>query len=468
MVGALTVLIAILAVFLAYNANNGLPFVPDLPGLGAGPERRHAGARATRSGSAASASALVESIEPAVQDEDGNVSAKLDLKLDKRRRADPGRLDRDRPLALGARAQVPRDQHGQLRRGLPGGRAILPLAAATPEAGRARPGAQHLRRADPRAIQQNLLEFGDALAGRGPASTRRSGRLRRRARGAAAGDAQPRLAADATSRGSSTRSARTAAEVAPVAEMQAQMFVSLDTTFGALADVARPFIQESISEGPPTEDDGDPDAAADPAASSPTSPASSRDLQPGARRAAARTRRRSPPRSRSGRRSCASPKLNAQLAADRAGAAATSTNNTAARAGIDQLTTSTNDQLGPDAQVHRPGADGLQLRRRCSSATSPSLVSERRRHRHLAAVHRLRRPEGPEQRGQPVLRRPPTAAATGQELPARTTRTRTPRRPGQTARVRGGQRALHRRPAGDRQRRPATRAPTREDQPMSS
>ena len=46
----------------------------------------------------------------------------------------------------------------------------------------------------------------------------------------------------------------TAAEVAPVAEVQAQMFGELDTTFTALAQVARPFIQESISEGPPTEE----------------------------------------------------------------------------------------------------------------------------------------------------------------------------------------------------------------------
>ncbi len=45
-----------------------------------------------------------------------------------------------------------------------------------------------------------------------------------------------------------------AAEVAPVAETQAQMFVVLDTTFGAFAEVARPFIQESISEAPPTFD----------------------------------------------------------------------------------------------------------------------------------------------------------------------------------------------------------------------
>jgi hypothetical protein len=40
--------------------------------------------------------------------------------------------------------------------------------------------------------------------------------------------------------------------VAPVAEVQAQMFTDLNVTFTALAEVARPFIQESISEGVPT------------------------------------------------------------------------------------------------------------------------------------------------------------------------------------------------------------------------
>ena len=39
-----------------------------------------------------------------------------------------------------------------------------------------------------------------------------------------------------------------------MAEEQASLFVNLDVTFTALASVARPFIQESISEGPPTED----------------------------------------------------------------------------------------------------------------------------------------------------------------------------------------------------------------------
>ena len=45
--------------------------------------------------------------------------------------------------------------------------------------------------------------------------------------------------------------------MAPVAEIQAQLFVYLDTTFTALARVARPFIQETISETPPTLDVAD-------------------------------------------------------------------------------------------------------------------------------------------------------------------------------------------------------------------
>ena len=46
----------------------------------------------------------------------------------------------------------------------------------------------------------------------------------------------------------------TAAEVAPVAQIQGQLFADLDTTFAAFARVARPFIQESISRSPAAED----------------------------------------------------------------------------------------------------------------------------------------------------------------------------------------------------------------------
>src|SRR3954470_24039746 len=81
LVGAITTLVVILAVFLAYNANNGLPFVPayrvtaqvrNADTLVPGNEVRVGGVRV----------GLVESIEPQ-SDADGNLSARLNLKLDK-------------------------------------------------------------------------------------------------------------------------------------------------------------------------------------------------------------------------------------------------------------------------------------------------------------------------------------------------------------------------------------------------
>jgi ABC-type transporter Mla subunit MlaD len=43
-------------------------------------------------------------------------------------------------------------------------------------------------------------------------------------------------------------------EAAPVAEEQASLFVNLDISFTALSSIARPFLQETISEGPPSEE----------------------------------------------------------------------------------------------------------------------------------------------------------------------------------------------------------------------
>ena len=47
---------------------------------------------------------------------------------------------------------------------------------------------------------------------------------------------------------------RAASAVAPVAIQQAALFANLDTTFTALASVARPFIQQTITKAPPTLD----------------------------------------------------------------------------------------------------------------------------------------------------------------------------------------------------------------------
>src|SRR5215469_11910048 len=81
LVGAVTVLVIIVAVFLAYNANNGLPFVstydlkaqvPNADALVKGNEVRVGGVRV----------GIVRSVVP-VQLENGEVAAELDLKLDK-------------------------------------------------------------------------------------------------------------------------------------------------------------------------------------------------------------------------------------------------------------------------------------------------------------------------------------------------------------------------------------------------
>jgi len=79
-VGAVTVLVVIVAVFLAYNANNGLPFVstydlkarvPNANALVKGNEVRIGGSRV----------GVVSSVKP-VQTGNGGVAAELDLKLD--------------------------------------------------------------------------------------------------------------------------------------------------------------------------------------------------------------------------------------------------------------------------------------------------------------------------------------------------------------------------------------------------
>ena len=98
-----------------------------------------------------------------------------------------------------------------------------------------------------------------------------------------------------------------------MAETQASLFVNLDTTFTALASVARPFIQESISNSPPAEDAairGFPQQR--PFLRNST--ALFRELKPGVDGAAHDARRSSPTRSRSAPARCArTPAFNEQL-----------------------------------------------------------------------------------------------------------------------------------------------------------
>ncbi len=250
LIGAVTTLVVIVAVYLAYNANSGLPFVPtydvrvEVPnaaGLVKGNDVRIGGTRV----------GTVSAMTPRTR-ADGSVIAVLDLALQKV--VSP--LPQDSTVIVRPRSALGL-KYVQLTRGTadqgvpPGG--TLPLRQATPAAVELDEVFDMFDEPTRRAIQQNLTTAGDAFASRG-------GDLSFALR-----DLRPlfdeltpvmrNLASSRTDLAGLIRGlARSAAVVAPVAETQGRMFESLDTTFTALAQVARPYIQDSIAEGPQTLD----------------------------------------------------------------------------------------------------------------------------------------------------------------------------------------------------------------------
>ncbi len=252
MVGSITVLISVVAVFLAYNANSGLPFVPtynisaqveSANSLVPGNEVRIGGVRV----------GVVSEITP-VAAEDGSVSAIFDLTLDE----DAQPIPTDSTIIIRARSALGL-QYLEINRGTSSEEfevgETIPLSANVPEPVEFDDVLSTFDEPTRVAIQANLVEFGNALAGRGVDLNGALGELAETvdflepvARNLSDPDTKLSRFINAL--------ANTAAEVAPVAEQQAQMFANLDTTFGAFANVARPFIQETISETPPTLDVG--------------------------------------------------------------------------------------------------------------------------------------------------------------------------------------------------------------------
>ena len=246
-IGALTVLITILAVFLAYNANNGLPFVktyrltaevPDANGLVPGNEVRIGGVRV----------GIVEEIEPVAQ-ENGETTAALSLKLDTV--VDP--LPVDSTVIIRSRSALGLQYldivRGDSDEGYAAG-SVLPVSKARPEPVFIDEFLSTFDETTQQAIRENLFEFGNALAGRGPDLNEAIGRfepllprLERVARVLAQPDGIGAFF-DAL--------AQSASEAAPVAETQAQMFVELNITLQAFAEIARPYLQETISRSPVT------------------------------------------------------------------------------------------------------------------------------------------------------------------------------------------------------------------------
>jgi virulence factor Mce-like protein len=250
LVGAVTVLVTIVAVFLSYNANSGLPFVPtydlkaNLPNaaqLVKGFEVRIGGARV----------GVISKID-ARRRHDGSTYAQVTMKLDKQ--IEP--LPAHSTLLVRPRSAVGL-KYVELTPGKRGGKVLE--AGSTIPVRQARTPVEldeffGMFDAKARVGSRNSLDgYGGGLAGRGQDLNSGIEALLPLVK-----DAEPvlRNLSDPNTRLAHffRALADTASEIAPVAEQQGALFRSLDISFSALASVARPYIQETISESPPAEE----------------------------------------------------------------------------------------------------------------------------------------------------------------------------------------------------------------------
>ena len=246
LVGAVTTLVTVIAVFLSYNANQGLPFVPtynltvevpDAAGLVKGNEVRIGGKRV----------GVIEEIT--ATDDHTPPIARLDVSLDKK--AEPLRDDshttvRPRsPLGLKYLEVIPG------RRGRPiaqGGVLTLKQSEQIVELDEVQNALDAPTR---RSLQDAVTELGNGLAGRGPslnAALVELSPLFFRLERVADLLADPRTGLRGFVRGAG----RLAGELAPVARQLGSLLAGANTTARALAAVA-PQLEETLVELPPTE-----------------------------------------------------------------------------------------------------------------------------------------------------------------------------------------------------------------------
>jgi ABC-type transporter Mla subunit MlaD len=256
MVGAITTLIVIVAVFLAYNANNGLPFVPtykvsaeicDAARLGPNNEVRIGGNRV----------GVVESIDTVqappnsgCETADGSSAstiAKLNLKLDKS--ADP--LPSDSTIRVRYRSSFGLKyleiDRGTSETGEPAG-ATLPLAQSSPQV--EFDDVYNTFDTATRENSQRVLQgFGDAFAARGASLNEAIGALN-----PLFGNLKPVSAALADPATQLVRFfpelADAARIVAPVAVDNAEQFTNGAIAFGAISSDPEA-LRDTISGGPP-------------------------------------------------------------------------------------------------------------------------------------------------------------------------------------------------------------------------
>jgi virulence factor Mce-like protein len=245
LIGAVTTLVVVVAVFLSYNANNGLPFVPtydikvalpEAEGLQPSNQVRIAGTRV----------GVVSSLTPHQDPATGRMTAVANLKLEKG----------IEPLPADTRAIVQSVsaiglkylelEKGSSQQKLRAGETI-PTAQT-----RAPVGIEELfnmfDQKTRTALKQNTNNFGDGLAGRGLGLNNTIATLRplvTNAVGVLRNLADPRTSL----RDFFIGLERAASQQAPVAETQASYYSELDTFFSAFASVT-PSLEAATEGGP--------------------------------------------------------------------------------------------------------------------------------------------------------------------------------------------------------------------------
>jgi phospholipid/cholesterol/gamma-HCH transport system substrate-binding protein len=252
LVGAITTLIIIVAVFLAYNASGGLPFVPVyrvsvvLPNAARVSPNNEVRVGGTRVG-------IVETIEPITERKNGRAAAKLDLKLDKS--VEP--LPSDSTVTVRYKSSFGL-KYVQITRGtgepLPEG-GTLPVSQSSSQT-EFDDIANTFDARTREASRENLVGFGDAFAARG-ASLNQTIQALNPLFANLKPVAQTLTAPETRLERFFPALGRTAEIVAPVAPQQAELFTNMAITFGALSEDPQA-LKDTISSGPPTLAEGTP------------------------------------------------------------------------------------------------------------------------------------------------------------------------------------------------------------------
>ena len=245
LIGAVTTLIIVVAVFLSYNANNGLPFVPtynikvELPetsGLQKANQVRIAGTRV----------GLISSLSPHMDPATGRITAIADLKLEKK--VEP--LPADTKVIVLSVSTIGLKylelEKGTANKTIPAGGTIPVDQTREPVDINAL--FNMFSKPTRTAIQQNTIATGNGLAARGLGLNQTIAELRPLVTKAI--PVLHNVASPQTNfRNLFPALDRVAEQNAAVSETNAAFFTDLDTFFTAWAGVA-PSLEETIKEGP--------------------------------------------------------------------------------------------------------------------------------------------------------------------------------------------------------------------------